>query len=229
MAPSRNDEQDPPVDPLVEKIQRFYATREGPGAVQALWGYVGRPSPETIRLYFNLELSRWVDIPRDAIVSWDASPLGGSLVWVKPESKLVPGSSTRPRTAAEFLRGEVAEGATAGLGPLAAQPIPTPWCTQGGFPTPWCTGTGALPTPWCTGTGAFPTTWCAGAASTPTPWCPPPQGAFSTPSRTAEAATPTPWCTQGFPTSWCTAAAPIPTPWCTQGRFPTQWCPWPGP
>src|SRR5436189_243811 len=67
MAPSLAQQTTPTIvpNPLVEQLMR--AAPQGEKLVE-LRGYVGTSTPDTVRLYADLSLSRYFDIPRSAIV-----------------------------------------------------------------------------------------------------------------------------------------------------------------
>lgn len=88
------------VDALVEDPAK-------PPQAQALTGYPGRSASEGhIRLYCDLELRSWVDIPADAVLHRqevkDEYGLGKSLVWTQPDAKIQTGGAG---TGADFFQG----------------------------------------------------------------------------------------------------------------------------
>jgi hypothetical protein len=103
-----------------------------PPQLQALTGYRGRSAKEGHgRLYLDPELSRWVDIPDDAVLLTrevkDEHGLGKSVVWAKLDAQIEHGlQAAAGGTGADFLHGQVAQdlggGAAAGY---AARPVHT--------------------------------------------------------------------------------------------------------
>jgi hypothetical protein len=88
-----------------------------PADTLLLFGYPGESSePGNTRLYFNPQLSNFVDIPDDAILhSQDApasvSPLGGSYVWIKTDAQVSHSSPSPRRQKGSFLEGTILGGA----------------------------------------------------------------------------------------------------------------------
>lgn len=78
-----------------------------------LKGFLGASSEEKhTRLYFDAQLSTYVEIPDDGIlhtqdVSTEASPLGGTYVWINKDAVLVHGKASAERTRAKFLEGPI--------------------------------------------------------------------------------------------------------------------------
>jgi hypothetical protein len=117
-----------------------------PPRLQVLTGYRGRSAQENhTRLYMDLELSGWVDIPNDAILLTreESSEQGWTLtfVWTGLDARIQTGPQAAQGAGAEWLQGQVAqdfgEAALPGLppGPLRTPVIPcnTPLA---GCPTP---------------------------------------------------------------------------------------------
>ena len=92
-------------------IARLVKDPNNPPGLLLLSGYLGASSEEGhVRLYLDEELSRYVEIPKDAIrhaqeLSPEQSPLGGSLVWVAREAELMHGRAGAKPGAASFLEG----------------------------------------------------------------------------------------------------------------------------
>jgi hypothetical protein len=78
-----------------------------------LRGFIGASSEDKhTRLYFDAQLSSYVEIPDDGILhtqelSTDKSPLGGSYVWINKDAVLVHGKASAERTRAKFLEGPI--------------------------------------------------------------------------------------------------------------------------
>lgn len=65
--------------------------------LRVIRGYVGESGQKNhVRIYLNLELRHYVDVPADGIAhSQDAPelPLGGTYVWIREEAKISHGGS----------------------------------------------------------------------------------------------------------------------------------------
>ncbi len=78
-----------------------------------LRGFMGASSEDKhTRLYFDAQLSSYVEIPDDGILytqdlSTETSPLGGSYVWINKDAVLVYGKASAERTRAKFLEGPI--------------------------------------------------------------------------------------------------------------------------
>lgn len=78
-----------------------------------LSGFLGASSEDKhTRLYFDAQLSSYVEIPDEGILHTqdypaDASPLGGSYVWIKKDAMLIHGKVNSERTKAKFLEGPI--------------------------------------------------------------------------------------------------------------------------
>src|SRR5262249_589393 len=83
-----------PEDDFVSKVVKD--PKQPPDAI-LLSGFLGKSSEEGhIRLYFDPGLSQYVEIPNDAIlhtqeIPKEASPLGGSNVWINSQAELIYG------------------------------------------------------------------------------------------------------------------------------------------
>ena len=89
--------------------------RDSPGRVPRLHvirRYVGESSEENhVRIYLNLELRHFVDVPMDGIVYAEeeegAMPFGGAYVWVREDARLVHhGSLAAPEDPTTMATGE---------------------------------------------------------------------------------------------------------------------------
>jgi hypothetical protein len=115
-----------------------------PNAVM-LTGFVGTSSEKGhTRVYFDANLSSYVEIPNDAILHTQEvgaeSSLGGTYVWVKRDAELIYGSAATARPKGKFLEGPIVQrhlqGALGAPGAAAAFPrslaCPTgPWGCPG--------------------------------------------------------------------------------------------------
>jgi len=120
-------------------VSKIVKDPKNPPDAVMLTGFVGASSEKgCTRLYFDANLSNYVDIPNDAILHTQKvgaeSGLGGSYVWVKRDAELIYGSATaRPK--GKFLEGPIVQahlqGALGAAGAAAAFPrtLP-PWICQ---------------------------------------------------------------------------------------------------
>ena len=98
-----------------------------------LTGFVGPSSEkEHTRLYFDPQLSQYVEIPNKAILysqamAPEASPLGAVYLWIEPGAQLVHGKAGTDRAKAKFFEGPIAQGAATPATPPMACPV-TPAC-----------------------------------------------------------------------------------------------------
>jgi hypothetical protein len=105
-------------------VAKMVADPNRPPATVMLTGYLGASSEDAhARLYFDTNLSCYVEIPNGSILySQDAGAetgLGLSFVWVKRDAELIYGPvGERPK--GKFLEGPIMQAAAG----LAAQPIP---------------------------------------------------------------------------------------------------------
>ncbi|HXT79243.1 MAG TPA: hypothetical protein VN702_06750, partial [Acetobacteraceae bacterium] len=110
-------------------VSRVVKDPKQPPDAAVLTGYLGSSSePAHTRLYFDLQLSSFVEIPDDAILhvedsATDTAPLGPSYVWVKRDATLVHGVPGPERVRARFLEGPIAQ-MGAGMAGAAVPPIP---------------------------------------------------------------------------------------------------------
>lgn len=134
-----------------------------------LQGFPGASSEKGhTRLYFDAQLTSYVEIPDDSILfsrelASAQSPLGGSYVWIKRDAQVIPGGAGSGRVKAAFLEGPI----------IGAAGMPNPDWPGGGlpFPTAFCPPpTLTCPTRICP-TPACPTLSWAGC-QLPTPPCP---------------------------------------------------------
>lgn len=120
-----------------EFVQRIVRDPKDPPQVTLLSGYLGSSSEkEHVRLYLDEELSRYVEIPENAIRYTQAlppeqSPLGGSLVWIDSGAEVLHGAAGSERRKATFLEGQIAQDYMGGGGSITTQtreclaPMPT--------------------------------------------------------------------------------------------------------
>jgi hypothetical protein len=100
-----------------------------PPATVMLTGFLGASSEEGhTRLYFDANLSSYVEIPNDAIlhtqdVATEQGGLGGSYVWINRDAELIHGPAGSQRPKGKFLEGPIMQahlqGAFAGGGAAA--------------------------------------------------------------------------------------------------------------
>jgi len=120
-------------------------------ATLLLTGFVGRSSEKDhTRLYFDEQLSQYVEIPDQAIlhsepIPKEQSPLGGVYVWIDRDAQLVQGPAGTDRVKAKFFEGPIVQG----FGALPAGPplnawTGYPWC-GGNFTQDWRCPTAACP------------------------------------------------------------------------------------
>lgn len=131
----RSDRKSPAGADFVAKIVKD--PKQPPDTVM-LTGYVGASSEEGhTRLYFDPNLSSYVEIPNDAIlhsqeVAAEQGGLAATHLWIKRDAELIygPAGSQRPR--GKFLEGPIMQGgaggaaAAGGLHPTLLPPCPTP-------------------------------------------------------------------------------------------------------
>jgi hypothetical protein len=104
-----------------------------PADALTLSGYLGdSATPEHLRLYFEVELATWVDIPVAAMLHAqrlpeEASPLGEVMVWIRRDAQLIHGGGGAQQTGTFFegpiFQEQYAAALGAGAGPFG-----------GGFP-----------------------------------------------------------------------------------------------
>ena len=103
-------------------ISKLVTDPKNPPNTLLLKGYLGDSSDEGhTRLYFDAQLSNYVEIPNDAIlheeeVAPQNSPAGESFIWIKPDADVIYGQAG-PRAKGKFFEGAIAQ--------AAAAPIPT--------------------------------------------------------------------------------------------------------
>ncbi len=128
-------------DALVTELVRDPAR---PPKLAALTGWVGRSTREgRVRLYLTPEFDAYVefavsDIVHHRSLATDASPLGGTVVWLQGDAKVDMALGRDAR--AEFLTGEITVNympeAVAG-GPLLFKTVPVTTITRGGCGLGW--------------------------------------------------------------------------------------------
>jgi hypothetical protein len=170
-----------------------------------LSGYLGASSEDKhTRLYFDTNLSSYVEIPDDGILHTqdypaDASPFGGSYLWIKKDAVIVHGKANAERTKAKFLEGPIVNDYMNVA--AAAQ-----WPQEGGFNSIFCQPTfQGVP---C-GHTTIPIACNATVVQLPTeqPWCP-------RTTNPAQCPPPTPNCLTVVPVN----CPPTPPPPPTRGR-----------
>jgi hypothetical protein len=131
-------------------VARIVKDPKNPPATVMLTGYLGASSEEGhTRLYFDPNLSNYVEIPNDAILHTEPAEedgLGASYVWIKRDAVLTYGPAGSQRPKGTFLEGPImqdhlAAAAAAGRAGGGLDPLWSPmhvtghkWCPQ--F-TPW--------------------------------------------------------------------------------------------
>jgi hypothetical protein len=104
----------PAPDAHASFVGKLVADPRQPPNTLLLTGFLGASSDEGhTRLYFDPQLSDYVEIPDDAIlhkqdVPAGLSPLGASYVWVRRDATLIHGPIGPDRLKASFLEGRVA-------------------------------------------------------------------------------------------------------------------------
>ncbi|WP_447403018.1 hypothetical protein ACE1MS_23425 (plasmid) [Lysinibacillus sp. fkY74-1] len=96
-----------------ELIEELVGNKSLPPDVKTLVGFLGQSDcAEYWRLYLTLELNEFLEIPTDDIIysqslKTDHNPLGGSLVWVKNDSKIRHARLTPLQAQLDFLKGGI--------------------------------------------------------------------------------------------------------------------------
>jgi hypothetical protein len=129
-------------------VTKIVKDPKNPPATVMLTGYLGTSSEEEhTRLYFDPNLSNYVEIPDDAILHTQDVPaeggLGATHVWIKRDAQLTYGPAGAQRPKGTFLEGAImqahmpgaaaAAAGAAAAGAGAAQPTLLPQC--GGLPS----------------------------------------------------------------------------------------------
>jgi hypothetical protein len=114
-----------------------------PERATRLFGYPGAsPEENATRLWLDLDLTSFVDIPNDAIRHSQTHGDDGTTVWIDPGATLTYGNVQSQQVQADFLSGSISQqhlaGAAAGggLGPLGPGQVPTPPATLAVVCTP---------------------------------------------------------------------------------------------
>src|SRR5580700_12076356 len=191
-AKANQDQASGPSPRLDDWVSKVVIDPKQTPATVVLFGYLGASSEaDAIRLYFDVQLSDWIEIPNSSILYSLAldtaqSPLGGSLVWISRDALVVfPVGAGQLK--AKFLEGEIQRDYLAGRLPGACgSPTPgTPRCPTPG--TPLCPSPGGFTpgTPRCPSPGGTTpgTPHCPSPCGTTpgTPHCPSPCGTPGTP------------------------------------------------
>jgi hypothetical protein len=110
--------------PLVEAL--VPDPSQPPERTTKLFGYPGRsPEAKSTRLWLDLDLSSYVDVPDDAIrYSRTLDDDAGTILWVVADAALQYGSVTSHQTQADFLSGGITTAYLGGAGPAAPGPLP---------------------------------------------------------------------------------------------------------
>ncbi len=127
-----------------------------PSEFMVLQGFSGKSSLQgQTRLYLTLDLSEYVEVADGDVVhsqslATDQNPLGGTMLWVKTDARLLHTRTRAAKSRADFLQGDIADKFLRDAGPQAfrmsaqASAIYTRWafCTQScspdGHGTPDC-------------------------------------------------------------------------------------------
>src|SRR6266568_697331 len=137
--PQEEPKGKPQEEDFVSKVVKDPAQ---PPDVLLLTGYLGASSePGYTRLYFDAQLSNYVEIPDAAIlhiqkIPAEQSPLGESYVWIDKNAEIIHGKVGPNRPKAKFLEGPIFQDFMRGAqfgGAAAPQPAPQP--TLLGSPT----------------------------------------------------------------------------------------------
>ncbi len=128
--PQEEPKGKPQEDDFISKIVKDPAQ---PPDVLLLTGYLGASSePGYTRLYFDAQLSNYVEIPDAAIlhiqkIPAEQSPLGESYVWIDKNAEIIHGKVGPNRPKAKFLEGPILQDFMRGAqfgGAAAPQPAP---------------------------------------------------------------------------------------------------------
>ncbi|HET6260707.1 MAG TPA: hypothetical protein VFG99_00525, partial [Chloroflexia bacterium] len=102
--------------PEADFIAKIVGDPTNPPDTILLTGFLGRSSePDYTRLYFDAELSDYVEIPNDAILfvqplAAEGSALAGSsYVWIQSDAELIHGKAGPNRQRARFFEGRIAQ------------------------------------------------------------------------------------------------------------------------
>lgn len=115
------------MDGFVEKLQGGSAPKDG-----AHWvaGFVGKPDKAAnVRLYLSPEMDWYLEFPKSAVIhteplSADASPLGGSSLWIEKGTTAVEHRSSELEAQMDFIEGEIGRQGLTGTGVTAASLLP---------------------------------------------------------------------------------------------------------
>jgi hypothetical protein len=115
-------------------VAKIVKDPKNPPTTLMLTGYVGASSEDGhTRLYFDPNLSTYVEIPYDAVLHTQPAEgdggLGASHVWIKRDAQVIHGPAATQRATGTFLDGPIMQahmaGAAAAAGPAAFPPRPT--------------------------------------------------------------------------------------------------------
>lgn len=115
-------------------VAKIVKDPKNPPATLMLTGFLGASSEsEHTRLYFDANLSSYVEIPNDAILHTQDTAaedgLGGSYVWIKRDAQLTYGAAAPQRAKGTFLEGPIMQDHMAGAAavtPGVAFPVTLP-------------------------------------------------------------------------------------------------------
>jgi hypothetical protein len=121
----------PEVEPLVARLA---PDPEDPPQLIAVDGYLGKGAGDTWRLYSDLSLTNWLEVPKDRVryhTQEATSPASVTILWVDREAPI-----TFAPDVADLLRGELVASNLLDEDmidfPDGGPPLTTPWCGPGG-------------------------------------------------------------------------------------------------
>jgi hypothetical protein len=169
-----------------EFVRRIVTDPRNVPDVMRLYGYLGASSEEGHdRLYLNLDLSTYVEVPQTAIlhrmeVPREQDPNGAVVLWVRRDAALAYKAAPAAQALAQYFAGAIAGAAAAG-----PQPVP--------LDAPYFAGQTLYPhvcTPQCNTRYPYCGTVTPACTYGPTCWCLPPAGAAA---MAAAGPQPVPW------------------------------------
>lgn len=96
-----------------EFVKRLVPDPKNPPDTLLLSGFLGTSSEENhTRLYFDMELANYIEIPDDAILHSEPLPtghggLGGSYVWIRRDAEVIYGKVIAQRPKGRFFEGPI--------------------------------------------------------------------------------------------------------------------------
>lgn len=122
------EKKGPPKTPFVDKVVK---DPKAPPDALVLSGYLGTSSEAGhTRLYLDPQLSDCVEIPNEAIlhsqeIPPEASPLGGSYVWIQRDAELIHPGPEGTSSKGTFLEGRIRKAYGGATDYTAGGPFPT--------------------------------------------------------------------------------------------------------